>query len=175
VHAAVERLQRFIRQATVNGKRPAWYLQLDIHNYFMRIDKDVLFALLAAKLEDEAALWLTGLLVSEHDGTVAYRFDRAELDRLRATLSSYLGHFRRANAYKLWQSIWQGQNWLAVYFDWDEERHRVVPRHAMPEGLTNVRQQYAWLRGRFPGDVALSRLSFMLMTYRGRASYRRRS
>ena len=36
-------MQQFIRQATVNGARPAWYLQLDIHNYFMSIDRDILF------------------------------------------------------------------------------------------------------------------------------------
>jgi RNA-directed DNA polymerase len=54
------------------------------------------------------------LLVSAHEGAVTYRFDASELERLRATLSSYLGHFGRANAYRLWQSIWQGQDWLAV-------------------------------------------------------------
>jgi hypothetical protein len=155
MHAAVDRLQRFIRQVTANGQRRAWYLQLDIRNYFMRIDKGILWRLLAPHIADADARWLTELLVSEHEGTVTYRFDQAELDRLRATLSSYLGHFGRANAYRLWQSIWQGQDWLAVYFDWDGERRRLVPRYAMPKALSNVRQQYAWVRGRFPGDVAL--------------------
>jgi hypothetical protein len=32
---------------------------------------------------------------------------------------------------------------LAVYFGWDAQRHRLVPRYAMPTGLTNIRQQYA--------------------------------
>ena len=95
------------------------------------------------------------LLVSEHAGVVTYRFDQADLDRLRATLSSYLGHFRRANPFRLWQSVWRGRDWLAVYFDWDAERHRLVPRYALPKGLTNVRQQYAWVRRRYPADVAL--------------------
>jgi hypothetical protein len=36
VHAAVDRLQRFIRQVTTNGQRRGWYLQLDIRNYFPR-------------------------------------------------------------------------------------------------------------------------------------------
>jgi hypothetical protein len=36
--------------------RPACYLQLDIHNYFMRIDTDILFRLLAAKL-NKACVW----------------------------------------------------------------------------------------------------------------------
>ena len=95
------------------------------------------------------------LLVSEHEGRVTYRFDLAELDRLRATLSSCLGHLRRANAYRLWQSIWQGRDWLSVYFDRDARRHRLVPRYAMPKDLTNVRQQCARVRGRFSDDVAL--------------------
>ena len=71
VHAGVRRLQTFIRQATANGTRPAWYLQLDIHNYFMSIDKPVLFNLLAGKMNDPDALWLTRALVF-HDCTRDY-------------------------------------------------------------------------------------------------------
>lgn len=71
VHAGVQRLQQFIRRATANGSRPAWYLQLDIRNYFMRIDKDILFARLSSKIKDAIALWLTHLLVY-HDCTSDY-------------------------------------------------------------------------------------------------------
>ena len=71
VHAGVKRLQAFICQASANGTRPAWYLQLDIHNYFMSIDKAVLFDLLAAKMNDPDALWLTRTLVF-HDCTQDY-------------------------------------------------------------------------------------------------------
>lgn len=39
--------------------QPAWYLQLDIRNYFMSIDKPVLFDMLAAKMSGPDALWLT--------------------------------------------------------------------------------------------------------------------
>ena len=304
VHAAVERLQRFIRQATANGQRPAWYLQLDIRNYFMRIDKAILWRLLEPHIADEDARWLTellvfhdcteghvlkcapeeiarvpahksllrcdpgkglpignlnsqffanlylngldqfvkhglhcrhyirycddfvllsedrdellfwrrliegylrdalglelnprerlrpvsdgidflgyivrrdyrlvrrrvanacrerlrayrSLLISEHEGTKTYRFDQADLDRLHATLSSYLGHFRRANAHGLWQSLWRQHDWLAIYFTWDAAGRKVVPRYAMPKGLGNVRQQYAWARGAYPGDAVL--------------------
>ncbi len=71
VHRGVRRAQQFIRQASANGSRPAWYLQLDIHNYFMSIDKGILFRLLAARLKDETALWLTRQLVY-HDCTRDY-------------------------------------------------------------------------------------------------------
>jgi RNA-directed DNA polymerase len=74
VHAGVARLQRFLRQVTTNGTCEAFYLQLDIHNYFMSIDKAHLFAMLDARLnsskpDDEAARWLCRKLVS-HDCTV---------------------------------------------------------------------------------------------------------
>jgi retron-type reverse transcriptase len=69
VHKAVQRLQQFIRQVTANGVRSAWYLQLDIRNYFMSIDRDILFAMLAPGLSDDKARWLTHMLVY-HDVTV---------------------------------------------------------------------------------------------------------
>lgn len=71
MHAGVLRLQQFMRQVTANGTRPAWYLQLDIRNYFMSIDKARLFDLLAPRIADENALWLTRLLVF-HDCTQDY-------------------------------------------------------------------------------------------------------
>ena len=95
------------------------------------------------------------LLVSEHEGTKTYRFDAADLDRLHATLASYLGHFRRANAHKLWLSLWRGHDWLAVYFHWDAAAGKVVPRYAMPKALSCARQQYAWARRAYPGDAVL--------------------
>ena len=71
VHRGVARLQQFLRQATANGTRRAWYLQLDIRNYFMSMDREILFRLLAARLRDETALWLTRVLVF-HDCTSNY-------------------------------------------------------------------------------------------------------
>jgi len=73
VHAAVNRLQGFIRQVTANGQRRAWYLQLDIRNYFMRIDKAILWRLLEPHIADADARWLTELLVF-HDCTEGHIF-----------------------------------------------------------------------------------------------------
>lgn len=41
--AAVQRLQRFTRQASSNSTRIAYYLQLDIKSYFTSIDRNILF------------------------------------------------------------------------------------------------------------------------------------
>ncbi len=71
IHAGVQRLRQFIRQVTANGSRRAWYLQLDVRNFFMSIDKDILYGLLKAKIVDCDALWLTKVLVY-HDCTADY-------------------------------------------------------------------------------------------------------
>jgi len=303
VHAGVERLQKFLCRATVNGTSSTWYLQLDIKNYFMTIDKAVLFRLLAPKIDDDDALWLTRLLVfhdctedyvlrgnpallesipphktlfnappnkglpignlnsqffanvylnsldqfvkhelkchyylrycddfvllaesseqllawkgriesflverlklelnptrqrlapisngidflgyivrrdyllvrrrvvnhlkeklrdyemqlvEQRGGVCRYRFDEVVLDRLHATLSSYLGHFRLANTRNLWQTVWRKHPFLAVYFQWNEENRKLVRKYKIPKGFERVSQQYGYFRWRFPGDV----------------------
>ena len=56
-HAGVERLRTFLRQATANGTRSAWYLQLDVQGYFITLNRDILFERIAAKEHDSAVLW----------------------------------------------------------------------------------------------------------------------
>lgn len=68
IHQGVARLRKFIRQVTGNGSRKAWYLQLDIKNYFMTMDKEILFFLILRKCRNEDVLWLCQLLVF-HDCT----------------------------------------------------------------------------------------------------------
>ena len=59
-HAAVARLNAFIRQATRNRKRPAYYLQLDIRSFFMSIHKPTLFRLVERRLIGGQQLALPG-------------------------------------------------------------------------------------------------------------------
>lgn len=307
VHKGVQRLQQFIRQVTANGSRPAWYLQLDIRNYFMTIDRDILFGMLSAKLSDETALWLTHMLVyhdvtenchfrgrpellaripphktlfgagpdkglpignlnsqffanvylngldqfvkhelkcrhylrycddfvllssdrkvllawracietylrdqirlelnprerlapvsngidflgyivrrdyllvrrrvvnnlrmklrdyeaqlvSEQDGVRCYQFNEPVLDALAATVSSYLGHFKLANCWHLWQSLWMRFSFLSQYFDFDEKLWKLERKYPVPAGLRQVRQQYRYFRWRFPKDVLFFRV-----------------
>lgn len=50
-HAAVERLQAFMRHASHGGERPAYALQLDIANFFNSIHRPTLFRLLQGRLQ----------------------------------------------------------------------------------------------------------------------------
>ena len=45
-HAAVRRLEQFIKKATKNYRKKAYYLQLDISGFFMAIDHSILHSLL---------------------------------------------------------------------------------------------------------------------------------
>ena len=53
-HAAVSRLQRFMRQASCNGERRAYAMQLDIGNCFNSIDRRRLFGMVLQRLEKAA-------------------------------------------------------------------------------------------------------------------------
>ena len=48
-HAAVDRLQKFVREVD-SGEGPAWYLQLDIANFFNSIHRPTLYAMLSKQL-----------------------------------------------------------------------------------------------------------------------------
>ncbi|CAK0752244.1 RNA-directed DNA polymerase [Gammaproteobacteria bacterium] len=95
IHAAVERLQGFARQATRNGKRPAYYLQLDIANFFNRVDRRRLYIMIRDRLRhgmrfgeltfDDAyeLLWLTGAVLADEPGrTSQYVGDPTRRDRV---------------------------------------------------------------------------------------------
>jgi hypothetical protein len=49
-HAAVDRLESFVRSATQGGVRPAYYLQVDVRSFFMSIDRALLFRRLDRRL-----------------------------------------------------------------------------------------------------------------------------
>ncbi len=68
IHAGTARLRSFVRKVTKNGSRNAFYMQLDIKNFFMSIDKDVLYEQIAAKVKDEKILNLASKLIF-HDCT----------------------------------------------------------------------------------------------------------
>ncbi len=62
-HAAVMRLQSFLQKASKNGSARAYYLQLDIKDFFTSIDKGILFKTLQKKIRSKEALWLTEKII----------------------------------------------------------------------------------------------------------------
>jgi RNA-directed DNA polymerase len=62
-HAAVDRLQSFMRQRENMPGRTGWVMQLDVHNYFNSIHRPSLYAMLCARL---AVQERRGLLPARH-------------------------------------------------------------------------------------------------------------
>lgn len=62
-HRGVDRCQQFMRQASANGTRRAYYLQLDVQGFFVAIDRARLCARLIAKEPDPVVRWLIAVVV----------------------------------------------------------------------------------------------------------------
>jgi hypothetical protein len=97
-------------------------------------------------------------LVSTGQGVRCYQFNESVLDALSATVSSYLGHFKLANSWHLWQSLWARYSFLAQYFGFDAQQWKLVRKYTVPSGLAVVCQQYRYFRWRFPEDVLFFRV-----------------
>jgi len=80
---AAQRLEAKVRSVTQNWSRPAYYLKLDLANFFVSIDKRILRELLLAKIPKSFWQWLTDVVLM-HDprADFVYRGDPAMMDRV---------------------------------------------------------------------------------------------
>lgn len=63
LHKAIERVREFIRMGGNNGRKKLHFLHLDIKNFFMTIDKTILYELLRKKVKDEDLLYLARVII----------------------------------------------------------------------------------------------------------------
>lgn len=70
---AAQRLEAKVRSITQNWSRPAYYLKLDLANFFVSIDKEVLLKLLSAKIHEPFWHALTELVLF-HDPREDFEF-----------------------------------------------------------------------------------------------------
>jgi hypothetical protein len=82
---AARRLESKIRAASGNWSKPLWYLKCDLANFFVTIDKRVLWKLIAVRVTEPWWLWLAGVVLF-HDPRQDFemRGDRRLLDRVPA-------------------------------------------------------------------------------------------
>ena len=62
-HKAVMRLQSFLRKVSKNGRVKAYYLQMDIKDFFTSIDKEILYNLIKKKIGRSDMLWLVKKII----------------------------------------------------------------------------------------------------------------
>lgn len=79
------RLEAKVRSVTQNWSRRAYYLKLDLANFFISIDKRILRELLLAKIAEPFWKWLTdGVLMHDPRADFVYRGDPAMMGRVPA-------------------------------------------------------------------------------------------
>jgi len=103
-------------------------------------------------------------LVKKNSVVRCYRFDEVILNELAAVVSSYLGHFKMANSWNLWQALWMKFSFLAQYFEFDAATWRLVRKYPVPY-MRQVRRQYRYFRWRYPQDVVLMRVGKFIEFY----------
>ncbi|MBI5180833.1 MAG: hypothetical protein HZA05_05475 [Nitrospirae bacterium] len=63
LHKAVERVKEFIRRGSENGRKRLYFIHLDIRNFFMTIDKEILYRMLEKKVKNENLLYLAHAII----------------------------------------------------------------------------------------------------------------
>ena len=91
-HYGIRRLDKAVRRVSDNWNRPAYYLKMDLANFFMSIDKAVLKSFLLNKGYDEWTNWIIETII-DHDPTTNYRFNgNPELRKLIPPHKSLIGN-----------------------------------------------------------------------------------
>lgn len=62
-HKAVIRLQKSLKKVSRSGRRRAYYMQLDIKDFFTSINKEILFNLIKNKIKNQDILWLVKVIL----------------------------------------------------------------------------------------------------------------
>ncbi len=98
-------------------------------------------------------------------GYISYNYEKAVLDKLQAVINSYLGHFAKADSYRLQQAIFSQNRWLMEYFtltDLSQEnikdhksnrqlcRFTVKPRYRIAKIWRSIIDQYGFYRHYYP-------------------------
>jgi len=95
------------------------------------------------------------LLVAHDDraGITTYRFDQEVLERLLATLNSYLAHLAKASSHRLLAGLLDEHSWLSAYFDIDA--CKAARTWKPPRSFRRLADQWGWFRHTWPDAVIL--------------------
>ncbi len=91
--------------------------------------------------------------VKEDPPYVKVTFDYNVLAKLMATLSSYFGHFKWANSYRLQMDLMKRYAFLKWFFNLENSRFRQV--YKVSRGFTSLKSQFLYFKRKFSGDILL--------------------
>ena len=89
----------------------------------------------------------------DRSGITTYRFDKELLERLLATLNSYLAHLAKASSHRLLAALLDEHHWLTAYFDIADckAKRTWMP----PRTFRRLEDQWGWFRRTWPEAAIL--------------------
>jgi len=93
-------------------------------------------------------------------------YDYPALEKLWATLASYLGHFKWADSYRLQAGLFKHYGFLKRFFSVQTGR-RIQALYKVPAKIPSLRLQERYFRTRFPTDVLLFQVGGYYEFFRG--------
>ena len=101
------------------------------------------------------------ILVNDNGkGMIIYSYDMNTMEKLRATLSSYWGHFIHADSCKLRRGILNKNLWLSKYFELNNkfvinQSAQFEPKYQSPKLWNKVADQYNYYTDRFGNNYLI--------------------
>lgn len=105
------------------------------------------------------------LIRKDHLPYVKVIYDYPVLERLRATLASYFGHFKWADSYRLQMSLIKRYSFLRKFFSLKDGR--ITENYRVPGNISSLRLQYRYFKTRFSEDVLLFQVGNYYEFYQG--------
>ncbi len=174
-HAAALILQHFLRQATLNGKQPAFFLKLDIHNFFMTLNPRATrlgsvsngvdfagfivrqnYALVRRRVVGNLKAKRRRArpeLVRQTSERCVWRFHPETLAASLAAVNSYLGHFGHAQSRRLIKKLWQEFSFLRHFFKL--AKYKLTRIDQPLRRKSDLKQQVRWLQQNFGEHICL--------------------
>ena len=159
------RLEHKVRSITRNWSRRAYYLKLDLANFFVSIDKNILQGLLARKIKEPWIMWLAETILF-HDPRQDVRI-KGTPERL-ALIPPHKSLFNQPEHLGLPIGNLSSQFFANVYLDALDQhvKHRIGARHYIRyvDDMVLLHESPEWLSraGAEIGDFVQSRLSLFL-------------
>ena len=159
------RLEHKIRSITQNWSKRAYYLKLDMANFFVSIDKNILHGLLARKIEDPWTMWLTETILF-HDPRQDVRIKSTP--ELLALIPQHKSLFNQPSHLGLPIGNLSSQFFANVYLNSLDQhvKHRIGARHYIRyvDDMVLLHESPEWLNnaGAEIGDFVKSRLGLAL-------------
>lgn len=142
----VKRLDHKIRSITGNWSKKAFYLKLDLANFFVSIDKHILMGLLKRRISDQWTLWLTETILF-HDPRENVKIKGAS--KLFSLIPSHKSLFNQPPHLGLPIGNLSSQFFANVYLDSLDQhiKHRIKAKHYIRyvDDMVLLHQSPEWL------------------------------